>query len=44
MAKVVPIDENRIDIHFLEPTGIVAKGQSCVCYDGEITLCGGIVY
>lgn len=44
MANVVPIDDNRIDIHFLEPTGIVAKGQSCVCYDGEITLCGGIVY
>ena len=44
MARVIPIDENTINIKFFEPTGIVAKGQSCVCYDGEITLCGGIVY
>lgn len=44
MARVIPIDEDRINIKFLEPTGIVAKGQSCVCYDSEIMLCGGIVY
>ena len=44
MARVIPIDENTINIKFLEPTGIVAKGQSCVCYNDNITLCGGIVY
>lgn len=44
MARVIPIDEDKINIKFLEPTGIVAKGQSCVCYDNEIALCGGIVY
>ena len=44
MARVIPLDENTINIKFLEPTGIVAKGQSCVCYNDEITLCGGIVY
>lgn len=44
MARIIPIDEDKINIKFLEPTGIVAKGQSCVCYDNEIALCGGIVY
>ena len=44
MARVIPIDENKINIKFLEPTGIVAKGQSCVCYDSDAVLCGGIVY
>ena len=44
MARIVPIDENKINIKFLEPTGIVAKGQSCVCYDNDVVLCGGIVY
>lgn len=44
MARIIPIDENQINIKFLEPTGIVAKGQSCVCYNGDIVLCGGIVY
>ena len=44
MARVIPIEENVINIKFFEPTGIVAKGQSCVCYDEDITLCGGVVY
>lgn len=44
MARIIPIDDDKINIKFLEPTGIVAKGQSCVCYDNEIALCGGIVY
>ena len=44
MARIVPIDENKINIKFLEPTGIVAKGQSCVCYNDDEVLCGGIVY
>lgn len=44
MAIVKQIDENKINIKFLEPTGIVAKGQSCVCYDNDEVLCGGIVY
>ncbi|MEI0603815.1 tRNA 2-thiouridine(34) synthase MnmA [Brachyspira alvinipulli] len=44
MARIIPIDENTINIKFLEPTGIIAKGQSCVCYNDDITLCGGIVY
>ena len=44
MARIVPIDEDKISIKFLEPTGIVAKGQSCVCYDNDAVLCGGIVY
>ncbi|WP_295160679.1 tRNA 2-thiouridine(34) synthase MnmA [uncultured Brachyspira sp.] len=44
MARVIPIEENIIRIKFFEPAGIVAKGQSCVCYDEDIVLCGGIVY
>ena len=44
MARITPLEDNRMKIEFLEPTSIVAKGQSCVCYDGDITLCGGIVF
>lgn len=44
MARIIPINESEIKIEFLEPTSIVAKGQSCVMYDGDVTLCGGIVY
>lgn len=43
MAIVYPITEDKVKIEFLEHTGIIAKGQSCVCYDGEVVLCGGIV-
>lgn len=44
MARIIPIDESIINIKFFEPTSIISKGQSCVCYNDEITLCGGIVY
>lgn len=43
IARVYPLDESNAKIEFLEPTGIISKGQSCVCYDGEVVLCGGIV-
>jgi tRNA-specific 2-thiouridylase len=40
-ARIAPIGENRLEVHFHEPQFGVAPGQAVVCYDGDRVLGGG---
>lgn len=43
LAKVTLLNNNEAFIEFNESTSSVAPGQSCVCYDGNKVLLGGII-
>ena len=42
-ATVVQTDENTIQVEFDEPQRAIAKGQSCVIYDGDVVVGGGTI-
>jgi len=42
-ATVHPREDGRARVVFDEPVRAVAPGQSCVLYDGEVVLGGGII-
>ncbi len=43
VATVMQTDNDTIKIEFEEPQRAIAKGQSCVLYDGDIVVGGGII-
>ena len=42
-CKVIPINDDCIEVHFDEPQIAVTPGQSAVFYQGEVCLGGGII-
>ena len=42
-AKLTQIDENHIKLEFETPQRAITKGQSVVCYQGNIVVGGGII-
>lgn len=43
VARVVPESEARVQVLFDEPVRAVAPGQSCVFYDGDVVIGGGVL-
>ncbi|MBQ3229711.1 MAG: tRNA 2-thiouridine(34) synthase MnmA [Clostridia bacterium] len=42
-ARVIPLGDNRLLVETAEPVRAVTPGQSCVFYDGDALLGGGII-
>ena len=42
-VTIIPLENNRVKLHFNEPQLGITPGQAAVFYDGEIVLGGGII-
>lgn len=42
-AKLIQLDENHIKLEFETPQRAITKGQSVVCYQGNLVIGGGII-
>ncbi len=43
LAKLTQLDENHIKLDFETPQRAITKGQSVVCYQGDLVVGGGII-
>lgn len=42
-ATIYPLDDERIKVVFNKPQRAITKGQSCVLYDGDLVVGGGVI-
>ena len=42
-AKLIPLTNSKVELHFFNPQWAVAPGQSAVFYDGDTVVGGGII-
>lgn len=42
-ATIYPMEDGKIKVVFKEPQRAITKGQSCVLYDGDLVVGGGVI-